>query len=101
MTDAPRIVDNQSANRFETIVDGHLAELTYRRGNGRIVLIHTGVPDDLEGRGIGAALVRAAVGTAEDEGLVVIPRCPFARRWLDEHPDVAARVKIEWPHVRA
>jgi hypothetical protein len=24
-----------------------------------------------------------------------VPRCPFARDWLERHPDVAGRVTIE------
>ena len=42
-------------------------------------------------------LVRAAVGYAAGEGLTVVPACPFARAWLDRHPDVAALVPIDMP----
>lgn len=24
------------------------------------------------------------------------PDCPYARTWLERHPDVAARVTIDW-----
>jgi len=27
----------------------------------------------------------------------VRPDCPFARGWLSTHPDVAARVHVDWP----
>ena len=62
-----------------------------------MVVLHTGVPDALEGHGVGAQLVRAAVGYAASEGLTVVPACPFARAWLDRHPDVAALVPIDAP----
>jgi len=26
----------------------------------------------------------------------VVPLCPFARSWLERHPDVAARAAIDW-----
>ena len=96
MTDIPQITDNQAASRFELIMDGHLAELAYRRNGNRLVLIHTGVPAELEGHGLGGALVRAAAGRAERDGLTVVPLCPFAHGWLQRHPDVATRIAVDW-----
>jgi uncharacterized protein len=89
------IVNNEAARRFETTIDGHTAELTYRRHNDRLVLVHTEVPGELEGMGVGGALVTAAVDFAADQGLTVVPLCPFARSWLERHPDDAKRVPIE------
>jgi hypothetical protein len=91
------ITNNEAARRFETTADGHTAELTYRRHGDRLVLVHTGVPDELEGQGVGGALVTAAVDFAAEHGLTLVPRCPFARQWLERHPDVATRVMIEPP----
>ncbi len=96
MSDIPAVVDNESASRFEVTVDGHLAELDYARSGGRLVLVRTLVPDELEGRGVGGALVRAAVESAAQRGLVVVPDCPFARAWLERHPDDAATVKVQY-----
>jgi hypothetical protein len=28
--------------------------------------------------------------------LTVVPLCPFARGWLERHPDVAARATVDW-----
>jgi uncharacterized protein len=92
----PAVVDNVDARRFETTVDGHLAVLTYRRHGERLLLVHTEVPDALEGRGIGSALVRAAIDVAVAQDLTVVPLCPFARWWLERYPDVAAHVTIDW-----
>ncbi len=91
----PGIVDD--GNRLVLEVDGHEAELVYRLLGDRLVLVHTGVPDELGGRGIGGELVRAAVARAEAEGLTLVPRCPFARGWLEKHADEVAHVSIEWP----
>lgn len=89
------ITNNESLHRFETTIDGHLAELTYQRHGDRLVLDHTEVPSELEGMGVAGALVTAAVDDAVRNGLTVVPRCPFARGWLDKHPDVAKQVAIE------
>jgi predicted GNAT family acetyltransferase len=91
------VTDNPDRRRFELHEDGHLAELTYRFDGDRMVLVHTGVPAELEGRGLGGQLVRAAVDHAAERGIILVPRCPFARSWLEKHPDEAARAEVEWP----
>jgi uncharacterized protein len=97
MSDTARITDNPEASRLELTIDGHVAELIYRRRADRLVLVHTRVPDALEGRGLGGQLVTAALSWAAAEDLTVVPICPFARSWLTSHPDVAGTVKIDWP----
>jgi predicted GNAT family acetyltransferase len=96
VTDTSQITDNTEACRFELTVDGQLAELGYRIRGNRLVILHTGVPPELEGRGIGGALVTAALDRAVRDDLTVVPLCPFARGWLERHPDAAARVTIDW-----
>ena len=79
--------------------DGH-AESDHDHATGRLTLIHTEVPDVLGGHGVGGQLVRTAIERASAEHLTVVPWCPFARRWLHEHPDVAAGVDIDWTTPR-
>jgi len=90
------VTDNQAESRFEIRAGALLAELIYHRHGDRLALIHTEVPEELEGHGVGARLVTAAVDRAAREGLTIVPFCPFARQWLERHPDVAARVTIDW-----
>lgn len=96
VSDAPQVTDNQAQSRFELDTDGHVAELVYRRNAKRLVLIHTDVPAELEGHGIGGRLVVAAVDRAARDGLTIVPLCPFARNWLERHADQTARVTIDW-----
>jgi predicted GNAT family acetyltransferase len=96
VSDPQQVTDNQAASRFELWVNGSLAELPYRRVGNRLVLIHTEVPEELEGRGLGGALVAAAVDRAVREGLTLVPLCPFARVWLERHPEVAKTATIDW-----
>src|SRR5260370_34773140 len=88
--------DNTGASRFELREDGRLAELVYRARGDRLVLVHTEVPVELEGRGIGGRLVTAAVDRAAREGLTLVPLCPFARGWLERHPEAASKAVIDW-----
>jgi predicted GNAT family acetyltransferase len=90
------VTDNQAESRFEFRVNDHLAELEYRLNGTRLVLIHTEVPEELGGQGIGGLLVTAAVDRAAKEGMTVVPLCPFALGWLKRHPDVAGRAAIDW-----
>jgi uncharacterized protein len=90
------VAHNEASSRFEVVVDGHLGELVYRRDRDRILLVHTGVPEQIERRGIGSALVAAAVGYAIEEGIRIVPVCWFVRGWLERHPKTAAQASIDW-----
>ncbi len=96
MNDSPQVTDNHAESRFELRADGHLAELLYRRNGNRLVLMHTEVPVQLEGHGIGGKLVTAAIERAARDGITVVPLCPFARDWLERHPDTANQATIDW-----
>lgn len=96
MTQLPEVMDNTEQARLEFSGDGAMAELTYRIRADRLVLVHTGVPDRLGGRGVGGTLVQAALAKARAEGLAVVPLCPFTRGWIERHPDVAAGIEIDW-----
>ena len=90
------VTDNQDDSQLEIRAEGHLAELMYRTRAGRLVLVHTEVPEALGGRGLGGELVRAAIRKATAEGMTLVPLCPFARSWLERHPDEAKAVPIDW-----
>jgi len=96
MTDSSGVVDVTGEGRFELRADGHTAELVYRVDGTYLVLVHTRVPGALEGRGVGGQLGQAAVDRAARDGLTIVPLCPFARGWLQRHPDEAARVPVDW-----
>ena len=95
--DSSQVTHDLDDSRFEYRAGGSVAELVYRLRGERMVLLHTGVPDAMEGHGVGGELVRAAVGYAASQGLTIVPACPFARAWLERHPDVAAQVPIDAP----
>ena len=96
MSEPPAVVDDPSHHRFLYVEDGAEAELVYRVNGKRLVLVHTEVPEALGGRGVGGRLVRAAVERARSSGETLVPWCPFARKWLEEHPEEADGVSIDW-----
>jgi predicted GNAT family acetyltransferase len=89
------IVDIPARGRLELTRDGDTAELIYTIEGDRMVLLHTEVPRRLGGQGIGGKLVEAAVQRAARDGLTIIPSCPYARRWLEKHPDRLRDVVID------
>lgn len=81
------VVRNAEKGRFEAVVDGRTAYAEYRVLQNGILFPHTEVPNELEGRGIGSALVRAALDWARAEGAVVMPVCVFFAGYIKRHPD--------------
>ncbi|MEO1331270.1 MAG: GNAT family N-acetyltransferase [Pseudomonadota bacterium] len=84
--------DGGSKGRYVAKVEGvdEPAELTFSRaGADRIIVDHTGVPDSLRGRGVGAALAAKVVEDARAQGVTIIPLCPFFKAQAARHPDWA------------
>jgi predicted GNAT family acetyltransferase len=81
-----QVVHNGAAARFETVVEGQLARANYRLEEGVMRMVHTEVPRDLQGRGIAAALVKAALDHARTHGLKVAPVCSYVRTYMRRHP---------------
>jgi predicted GNAT family acetyltransferase len=92
----PEIVDRTAEGRFGLEEDDAVAELIYELEGDTLVLVHTGVPDELGGRGIAGRLVAAGVDRARRDGLTIAPVCPYARRWLEGHADQTEGVTIDW-----
>jgi uncharacterized protein len=81
--------DNTGRHRFELDADGHVAFSNYRRDGGTINILHTEVPKELNGRGIGSTLVRGLLDIARAQRLTVKPLCPFASAYIAKHPEYA------------
>ena len=77
MAETPTVVMNEATGRFESYLDGETAFTEYVIHNGAIVLPHTVVPPAFEGKGVGSALAKAALGYARLNHLKVKPFCPF------------------------
>jgi predicted GNAT family acetyltransferase len=82
------IATNKAAGQFELHVDGELAILIYRIHKGKLFLMHTEVPESLEGHGYGSALAEYAFQYAAQNALPVVVYCPFVKAWLGKHPEV-------------
>jgi predicted GNAT family acetyltransferase len=81
--------DNPARHRFELDLGGPIAFSEYRRSGDVLMVMHTEVPRELEGRGIGSRLVRGVLAQARAQGLKVKPLCSFVRAYMDRHPEYA------------
>jgi predicted GNAT family acetyltransferase len=79
------VIHNPAASRFEATVDGLLCVADYSRQGHTVAMTHTYVPDALRGRGVAAALVKAALDWARSQGLKVDPQCSYVDVYMQRH----------------
>jgi predicted GNAT family acetyltransferase len=85
-----KVEHEPARQRFVARVDGDECVADYRLVGGVMQMTHTGVPPRLEGRGIAAALVKAALAHARANGLRVDPVCSYVRAYMERHPETAS-----------
>jgi predicted GNAT family acetyltransferase len=80
--------ESGSHGRYSAALGDHTGEMTYSRASPQLIIIdHTGVPDELRGKGVGQALAQHAVDQARKAGWKIIPLCPFMRAQSQRHPE--------------
>jgi predicted GNAT family acetyltransferase len=87
------VVNNAAHHRFELEVEGHLAATYYKIADGVITFIHTEVPEELGGKGVGSKLVKGALDQVRSKGLKVVAQCPFVKAYIDKHGEYADLLK--------
>ena len=82
--------DNPDGSRYELLVDGDVVgALHYRLRRDRVSLVHTEVQPAFEGRGLAGRLVAGALEDIRARKLRVVPICPYARAYIQRHPEYA------------
>ncbi len=79
---------NQAANRYEAEVGGKTAVAEYRRVGDVVTFTHTKVQRELEGQGIASDLIAGALADVRNQGLKIIPECPFVAAYIQRHPEL-------------
>lgn len=64
-----------------------------------IALFHTEVPAQLEGQGVGTAIVEKVLAEIKRQQRPLIPLCPFVTSYLKRHPEwqrLVAPAYLRW-----
>jgi predicted GNAT family acetyltransferase len=78
---------NEDQQRFEMNIDGEYAVINYRQTNGVVNLVHTEVSEELEGKGVAAALVTKTLQYLDQHQLKMVPSCTYVQYYLRRHPE--------------
>ncbi|MDR2956424.1 MAG: N-acetyltransferase [Prevotella sp.] len=81
------VTHNEKLSRFEAEIEGLISLVDYRRRDNVLMVTHTEVPPQLEGRGIAAALTKALLDYAQNNELKIRPICPYTRAYIQRHPE--------------
>jgi predicted GNAT family acetyltransferase len=93
------VIDHPEQERFEAAVDGEAAgHAQYMRRARVIAFTHTEVVPRFEGQGVAGTLIRTALDASRDQGLTVLPFCPFVHGYIERHPEY---VELVPPDQRA
>jgi len=79
--------DNPARHRYELETEGHVAFAEYRLAPGVITFVHTEVPKQLGGKGVGSALARGALEDVRRRGFKVVVECPFIKGFIAKHAE--------------
>jgi predicted GNAT family acetyltransferase len=83
--------DNPAMSRFEMQLGGDaLAVSYYKVEDGRVVLIHTEVPQELSGQGYGSKLAHGVFEALRRDQRRIVAKCPFMSSYAVRHPEYAA-----------
>lgn len=84
------IVSNDNGHgRIDALDDDiALGKLEYEITESNLSILHTYTFKGYEGKGVGKALVEAAIAEAQRQKVLVNPVCSFAQAYFDRHKDL-------------
>ena len=87
MTEKYTLIDNPDKPQYEFQLAGENPRLEYIKAQDKIYLTHTEVPQAFSGKGVGSALIGAALEDIARQGLTLVPLCPFVALYLKRNPE--------------
>ncbi|MCG9791440.1 GNAT family N-acetyltransferase [Flavobacterium algicola] len=84
------ITDNNKGGTFKLIADEKtIGQMTFRYdSSSKIVIDHTEVDEDYNGKGFAKRLVERAIDFAKEKNSKIVPLCSFAKAYFDKHPEL-------------
>jgi uncharacterized protein len=86
--EAVRVTDEPTRQRYEARLGEQVVGFTeYRAVRGRLILLHTEVDPEFEGRGVGSRLAAGVLDDIRARGQRVTVKCPFIASYVGRHPE--------------
>ena len=84
-----QLTQNDKSGEFTLYVNGEQSgEMTFVYKEKDVISVnHTGVNSELKGQGLGKHLMEEMVKFARENGLKVIPTCPYVKTMIDRTPE--------------
>lgn len=87
---AVEVVDHPLGGHIDAVIDGATAgRAFYRVVEDRVVVTHTEVGDEHEGKGVGSAIARTLLDQIRAKGQQIVPLCPFFAAYIERHAEYA------------
>jgi predicted GNAT family acetyltransferase len=81
------LIKNEKDNRFEMKVGEYIAFIKYKQVPGKIILIHTEVSPEMEGKGAATAIIEKTLNYIEQNNLKLKTFCPLVTAYIKRHPE--------------
>jgi predicted GNAT family acetyltransferase len=84
--------DGERRGRYVARIEGieGEGEITYTHPRAGVISAnHTGVPEQMGGRGVAKALLDFMLEDARANGFRIVPMCPYVRAQYKKHPEWA------------
>lgn len=82
------LIRNDALQQFEFNIKGYSPLIEFVQvPDGEVFLTHTEVPMSLAGQGIGTLLVKETLEYIDENGLRLVPLCPFVASYIQKHPE--------------
>ncbi len=88
MSEDVKVRHDPGQSRYVLEVDGAVhGHADYTEQGEQRLFTHTEVDQDLEGRGLGARLVKEALEDVRRSGKRLVPLCAFVNAYVERHPE--------------
>ncbi|GAB95000.1 hypothetical protein BJY21_001718 [Kineosphaera limosa] len=84
----PTVSRQTDPDRFEVTADGQVAGFTqFVDVEGQRIFFHTEIGEEFGGQGLAGIVVAQALAATREDGLRVVPVCPFVKKYVQKHHD--------------
>src|SRR5689334_16789439 len=91
------ITHNEKQSRFETVIDGEVGYLSYRKSLHQIIITYVFVPPAYRGKGYSAELIRHGLEQLTIHQLPLDITCSYVAHYVHLHPEWQEWIAAHYP----